>query len=170
MTSNRTWSPLSLFAGLIRTDTREGVELEPEDFLYSVGMQDGGTAASATGTSRGRRAKKDREAYEILKQAQKKSWTPSAEVKAFIPITAGETDRQIGGQQAAAMGKFGVLSDEQKDELGAVAPMMDCLPLAVVRPPVLDELASKEGVVSKDKVDALENRNRKRQVGELFFL
>ena len=81
--------------------------MEPDEFLRSVNLLHGGTAARPTGTDKPRRARsKDNGCYEILKEAKAASWSPSADIKAFLPVTAGEVSRQIGGMQAETTGKF----------------------------------------------------------------
>ena len=71
----------------------------------------GGIAARSTGTDKSRRARKDNECYEILKEAKTKNWTPMPETKAFMPVLAGESERLIGGEQARVMGQCKLLSE-----------------------------------------------------------
>ena len=79
-----------------RVKTTEGVVQEPEEFLRSVHLLHGGIAARPTGTDKSRRTRTENECYEILKEAKTKNWTPMPETKAFMPVFAGEPERQIG--------------------------------------------------------------------------
>ena len=70
--------------------------------------------------------RKENECYEIMKEAKATSWSPLVEIKAFMPAVAGESERQIGGEQAAVMGPCALLSDAQREDLAAVAPWVSC--------------------------------------------